>query len=683
MIRTLVVDDEPALLEISKIFLERSGEITVDTANSAYAALSCMGTVSYDVIVSDYEMPGMDGILLLKKIREGGGKTPFILFTGKGREEIVIEALNCGATFYLQKGADTKTQYAELVSKIRIADRQYRAEQSAEDSHSQMESILSFLPDPTIAIDQTGNLIVWNRAAEEMTGILAADVIGKGNYACAVPFYGKSRPLLANLILHPDERLMSTAYHMREITPRLLIGECEVNLPGGKNLTLWVKATPLYDAEGRVSGAIEIFRDITERVRIISEHRAAREALSRKNEEMLSRNEQLAAIEEELRQTLDELQQSHRLVEENEKKYRALVDALPDALLIHEEGKIVYGNPAACTLFGADLHRLVRIPLVSLFGNTTGEILVSLSEDVIAGKTQLCSLEFSLEKPDGKIVWLETTISPVGDNGRTRIQIFFHDITRQKIALEQAASQHSETQQYAHALNRANKNLNLLYAITRHDILNQLTVLTGFMELSSERVTDPVMQDYFKKQKCAAQAIYRNILFTRDYQALGIHEPVWQNLQDLATCITSQANAPGIRFTVTAEGLEVYADPLFEKIFYNLIDNSLRHGKQVSEIAITSKKDESGVTLVYEDNGTGIPPAEKVRIFERGYGKNTGLGLYLVQEILSLTDITIQETGKPGHGARFEIQIPEQSFRYAAVQSPGNNDCASPHPMPP
>ena len=127
----------------------------------------------------------------------------------------------------------------------------------------------------------------------------------------------------------------------------------------------------------------------------------------------------------------------------------------------------------------------------------------------------------------------------------------------------------------------------------------------------------------------------------------------------------------------------MYADPLFEKIFYNLIDNSLRHGKQVSEIAITSKKDESGVTLVYEDNGTGIPPAEKVRIFERGYGKNTGLGLYLVQEILSLTDITIQETGKPGHGARFEIQIPQQSFRYAAVQAPGNNDCASPHPMPP
>jgi len=81
MIRTLVVDDEPALLEISKIFLERSGEITVDTANSAYAALNSMGTVSYDVIVSDYEMPGMDGILLLKKIREGGGKTPFILFT--------------------------------------------------------------------------------------------------------------------------------------------------------------------------------------------------------------------------------------------------------------------------------------------------------------------------------------------------------------------------------------------------------------------------------------------------------------------------------------------------------------------------------------------------------------------------------------------------------------------------
>lgn len=682
MIKILVVDDEPALLEISRAFLEKTGEISVDVADSAYAALDNIGSSYYDVIVSDYDMPKMDGIAFLKKIRSDGRKTPFILFTGKGREEIVIEALNNGATFYLQKGTDTKTQYAELVSKIRIADRQCRAEQSVQDSRRQMENILSFLPDPTIAIDYSGNLIAWNHAAEEMTGIAAAEVLGKGDYSYAVPFYGKPRPLLADLILHPDERLMSTAYHMREITPRLLIGECEVDLPDKKRQILWVKATPLFNAEGRISGAIEIFRDITERAKIISEHRTARETLARKNEEILSRNEQLSAIEEELRQTLDELQQSHKLVQESEKKYRALIDALPDALLIHENGTIVYGNPAACTLFGADLPRLVRIPLASLLGTGTGESIVALSDAVAAEKDRPRFLEISLEKSDGKIVWLETTVSAAGDKGQTRIQVFFHDITQQKISLEQAASQHSEVKRYVRALARANRNLNLLYAITRHDILNQLTVLTGFMELASTQITDPTVQEYFKKQKCAAQAIYQSILFTRDYQSLGIHEPVWQNLQELVSCVIAQVSAPGVRFTVTLEGVEIYADLLLEKIFYNLIDNSLRHGKNVCEIKMHSLKKGSGMLLIYEDNGAGIPADEKARIFERGYGKNTGLGLYLVQEILSLTDIPIRETGEPGHGARFEMQIPRQAVRSTPAQRSGSKDGLRSHPMP-
>jgi PAS domain S-box len=673
MIRVLVVDDEPLLLGLSKEFLEKAGDISVEVAGSARAAMSSLSSSSCDVIVSDYDMPEMDGIRFLKKIREGGKKTPFILFTGKGREEIVIEALNSGATFYLQKGIDTRTQYAELVSKIRIADRQYRAEQSVQESRRQLESILGFLPDPTIAIDQSGTIVVWNHAAEEMTGNAAAAMLGKGGYAHAVPFYGKPRPLLADLVLHPDERIMSTCYHMREISPRLLIAECEVDLSDGRHRVLWVKATPMYDAEGRVCGAIEIFRDITERVKIIREHRAACETLARKNDEMHARNEQLAAIEEELCKTLDELQESHRLVQESEQKYRALVNTLPDALLIHDEGKIRYGNPAACDLFGVDLHHLVRIPLASLLGNGNGEKLVALSGEAAAGNDRK-PFEVSLEKPGGKTLWLETVISPVGDKEKRYTQIFFHDITERKRAEEQVICQHNDVERYARALNRANTNLNLLYSITRHDILNQITVLTGFMELAASGIVDPVMKEYFRKQKCAAQAIYRSILFTRDYQELGIHEPVWQNIQDLATCVTAQAGAPDISFTLHAEGLEVYADPLLEKVFYNLIDNSLRHGMTVNRIGISVVKGQAGIILVYEDNGEGIPDDKKARIFERGYGKNTGLGLYLVQEILALTGITIRETGNAGQGARFEMLIPPGSCRFTSARVPERGD---------
>jgi len=684
MIRTLLIDDEHALLDISRTFLQRTGDISVEIADSADAALEKLKTGAYDVIVSDYEMPGMDGLALLKKLRTDGEKIPFILFTGKGREEIVIAALNNGATFYLQKGTDTKAQYAELIHKIRSADRQHRAEQSAQDSHRQIENILNFLPDPTIVIDLQGNLLVWNRAAEEMTGIRADEIPDNEDFAYAVPFYKKPRPLLANLILSPDERFMSTCYHMREIKPRLLIGECEVEVPGGKHLVLWVKATPLLSADGCVAGAIETFRDITERVRIIKEHREDRAVLSRKNEEILSRNEQLAAIEEELRQTVDELQQSHRRVLESERKYRALIEALPDALLIHENGKIVYGNPAACDLFGVSSpSQFLQTPLATLTGNGTGEAILARSGEVHAGKILPGHQDYTIKKPDGQAARVEAFFSPVDVEGRALIQILFHDVTLQKISEEQIVRQHDEVERYAHALTRANKNLNLMYSITRHDILNHLTVLTGFMELAGTQITDPLVLEHLKKQKCAARAIYQSILFTRDYQDLGIHDPEWQNLQELVTCVTAQANTSSIRFLIALDGLEIFADPLLEKVFYNFIDNSERHGGNVSAVTVSFQKNDRGVLLIYKDDGVGVADDEKSHIFDRGFGKNTGLGLYLVQEILALTDITIRETGVPGHGAQFEMQVPHHSFRFTSGQAMGGKNNVHPDLMSP
>lgn len=129
MFSLLYVDDEPDLLEIAKIFLERKEEFTVRTCTSAVEALSLMQETSFDTVISDYQMPGMDGITLLKKTREIFGALPFILFTGRGREEVVIEAINNGADFYLQKGGDPVSQFAELAHQVRHAIRHRRDEQ--------------------------------------------------------------------------------------------------------------------------------------------------------------------------------------------------------------------------------------------------------------------------------------------------------------------------------------------------------------------------------------------------------------------------------------------------------------------------------------------------------------------------------------------------------------------------
>ena len=180
MIPVLYVDDEPGLLEISKLFLERSGQFCVDTIASAPAALALLKTKNYDAIISDYQMPEMDGIEFSKKIRTSGNTIPFILFTGRGREEVVIQALNEGADFYLQKGNDPKSQFAELGHQIRQACQQKRAEATIRDLERREADIINFLPDATFAIDTKGVVIAWNRAIEEMTGVSAAKMAGKG-----------------------------------------------------------------------------------------------------------------------------------------------------------------------------------------------------------------------------------------------------------------------------------------------------------------------------------------------------------------------------------------------------------------------------------------------------------------------------------------------------------------------
>jgi signal transduction histidine kinase len=103
---------------------------------------------------------------------------------------------------------------------------------------------------------------------------------------------------------------------------------------------------------------------------------------------------------------------------------------------------------------------------------------------------------------------------------------------------------------------------------------------------------------------------------------------------------------------------------MLPKVFFNLLDNSVKHGEQVTCITISQEPRDDGMVIVWEDNGVGVVTSEKTRIFERGVGKNTGLGLFLIREILSITGITITETGEPGEGARFEMLVPEGAYRY-------------------
>jgi PAS domain S-box-containing protein len=218
------------------------------------------------------------------------------------------------------------------------------------------------------------------------------------------------------------------------------------------------------------------------------------------------------------------------------------------------------------------------------------------------------------------------------------------------------------------ALRQANSKLNLLSSITRHDINNQLFSLKAFLELSKESLDDPAKTSgYIIKEERAANAIERQIIFTKEYQDLGVKAPVWQGVETGIHKALVSLPLRDIRVVTDVADLKVYADPLFERVFYNLIDNALRYGGQsMTRIDITTKESGHGIVIIVEDDGTGISAEDKKRLFERGFGQHTGLGLFLSREILAITGITIAETSEQGHGARFEITVPVGAWRMIA-----------------
>lgn len=214
------------------------------------------------------------------------------------------------------------------------------------------------------------------------------------------------------------------------------------------------------------------------------------------------------------------------------------------------------------------------------------------------------------------------------------------------------------------SLQLANKKLNLLSSITRHDILNLLIVLNGFLDLLHRDVPNPELQDYFSRIIKSSSRIESIIRFTREYEKIGVKAPVWNDAHAIAEMQLQKIVHGQVRLVndLPVE-IEVYADPLIDTVFFNLLDNSIRHGQRVSEVRVSCTRSGDALTIVVEDDGIGIPAEEKERIFERGYGQNTGMGLYLAQEILSITGISIRETGMPGAGARFEIIVPKGVYR--------------------
>ena len=248
-ISLLYVDDEPGLLEICRFFLEQTREFMVDTSESALDALERLTCRHYDIIISDYQMPRMDGLEFLREVRKTNPDLPFIIFTGRGREEVAISALNAGATFYLQKGGDVESQFAELANEIRLAVSKRHSEKELIESERRYRDVVDMQTDFIVRFAPDLRIVFANNAYCRYFSLDKSACIGS-----------KFRPVV------PVKEQCDVKEHFAGLTPEKPSGTIvhRILLPEGETRWHQWTTTAIYDPGGNLTEYQSVGQDITE-----------------------------------------------------------------------------------------------------------------------------------------------------------------------------------------------------------------------------------------------------------------------------------------------------------------------------------------------------------------------------------------------------------------------------------
>ncbi|MDD4136720.1 MAG: PAS domain-containing protein, partial [Methanoregula sp.] len=372
---------------------------------------------------------------------------------------------------------------------------------------------------------------------------------------------------------------------------------------------------------------------LTNRVRALSENHEDIPAPA------LSGNDELAALEQSILASRADLLMSER-------QLRVFINALPDpAALYSRDGTILLANKAFAAYFKKHTDELTGTMIrdhappeemkkyFQQANRAIREKAVVQNEIESAGKTLLIS-HYPVLDSRGEVV---------------QVGLLTFDI--------------SERKRLENALQKVTKKIALLNTVIFNDIQNKIFVQRGYQELLRREAADPRFHEFLDKEESAVKEIQTSLEFARQYNDMGINPPRWQNVNEVMVFAISHLDLRNFKRDLQLSGMEIYADSLLERVFFNLVENVIRHARDATVIRSGYTITDAGAIIVIEDDGPGIPAEAKERIFEKGAGTGGAVGLFLSREILSITGITIRETGVPGRGARFEITVPAGSYR--------------------
>ena len=707
-IMVLHVDDEASFLNAARQILEMQGAFQVDAASSVEEATIKMKEKEYDAIICDYIMPRKDGLQFLKGLRDSGNHIPFIIFTGKGREDVAIEALNLGADRYLSKIGGPETVYGELSHSLRETVSRRRAEKALAESEEKWRTLAEQSPN-MIFVNRQGKVVYANKKCEEIMGYKKEE------------FYSPDFDFLT--LIHPEHIDMVKAIFARhmnreEIEPYQY---ALVTKEGKRIETIITTKSIKYEGEDALLG---IVTDITERERTertLRESQQKFEGLFRDNPEaavyvdsefhILDANpsferlfgyrqkevkgkrlidvivpeaklEETNMLDEQVRnghirldtvrkrkdgslvpvsisagpitverkltgyvavyKDISDLKKAQQQLEESQRHFQTLFNLMVDPVaIVNRTGKILAVTDKAEKITGFKKEEMVGKNFLRLSFATAKSkaIMIKNLAKRMAGM-HVEPYEVEILTKDGRKLPFEINAETIDYEGKPADMVVFRDMSQRK---------------------NLEAKLRVVGTLTRHDARNKLSVVTMNTYLAKQKLasSSEVLQ-HLNEIESAAEEAERIFDFAKTYEMLGMEQLVNIDVErTLEETVHLFSNLQSVKVVNDCKGLTVQADSLLRQVFYNLIHNSLKHGRRVSQIRVSHRENgRDRLELVYEDDGVGIAKSEKKRILEEKYKNRTGHGLYVIRKICEVYGWSIKETGEYGKGAQFIITIP-------------------------
>ena len=603
-INVLHVDDDPAFLDLASRMLDRTDErIDVTTETDPRVALDRLASSAIDCVVSDYDMPQMNGLEFLRHVREDHPKLPFVLFTGKGSEEIASEAISAGVTDYLQKGP-REDQYALLSNRIVNSVERHAAEREIDETRTRFSKLLEHSADYIFIIDSDGTLTYVTPSVERILGYDPDELVGDEAFD----------------YLHPDDvdRIQSELTDVLESPNTQRTVELRTKHRNGSWRWVEIRARNLLD-DSDIEGIVGNVRDVTAR---------------KENEAELD-------------------------------WHRSVIRSMDEGVyVIDEDYRFQFINFRAVGTIDLSAQawtgdHLSSLDEVGLFPESAVTAVKSAVDDIAAGERDEVELLLEPEVPPSTD-FLELRIRPLETDDDTEyILATTRDITERK---------RNELD-----LKRKNERLEAFASVVSHDLRNPLEAVSTSLDLLDAEVDSDHLDRSHRAVDRMARLIDEVLTLAREGRTIDDPSPV--SLAAIARDRWGSIPTDGGTLDVDTD-TQIFADVgRLEQLLENLFRNAVEHGSDAVTVRLRSVESDGGTEavpsapdsdggFVIEDDGPGIPPDHRGRVFEMGHSTvadSPGLGLTIVDDIAQAHGWSVAVTESDAGGARFvftNVQTP-------------------------